>query len=162
MASWFIPLRPCWVNIQEVWLFPFVKIRLGIEYKCCNILPWSENVPVLLCPHSEIPKQDLVTVSPLLLLVQLLCLLVETQHPIFSDQKQTISIKSERRFLLLLHRSYNNFQIRLSSQPSKWLLKLQRFLCNKPGSMPSGTGNCLFIESNVIATEDDVNHIQPG
>lgn len=79
MASWFIPLRPCWVNIQELRLFPLVKIRLGMEDKCFNILMWSENF--FLPPH-EISKQDGLTVSPLLLLLELLWLLVETQHPI--------------------------------------------------------------------------------
>lgn len=91
MASWLIPLRPCCVNMQEARLFPLVKILLGKDDKWWREMTWSENVLLaLFCPQNPISKQDGVdTISPLLLLLQVLRLLVETQQPICSAPEHT-------------------------------------------------------------------------
>ena len=88
--------------MQEAWLFPFVKIRLGIEGKCCNVLTWSANVfLVLFRLQIPIPIQDGETLFPLPLLLQVLRLLVDTQPPIFSTPQRIHLMKTGTRFLLV-------------------------------------------------------------
>lgn len=92
-----MPLRPCWVNIQELRLFPFTKIRLGIEGKCWCATWCSENVLlVLFLPQNPMPGQGGDTVSPLLLLLQVLLLFVDTQPPILraSTKIHSMQIKT--------------------------------------------------------------------
>lgn len=71
--------------MQELLLLPLVMIRFGIEAKFCSETMWSENVLLaLLLTQQPIPRYGRGTglLSPLLQLLQVLLLLVETQPPI--------------------------------------------------------------------------------
>lgn len=86
MASWLTPLRPCCVNMQEDRLFPLLNILFGKDRNLFRDITWSEDVLLaFFWPHNPISRQDGETVSPLLLLLQALLLLAETQHPICSQ-----------------------------------------------------------------------------
>ena len=86
--------------MQELLVRPFVKIRLGIEAKCCNLVIWSENVLVLFRPNI-ISRQDGANFSPLLLLLQVLWLLVDTQPPISSDPERDHLFGRKNNVLIL-------------------------------------------------------------
>ena len=70
--------------MQELLLLPLVMIRFGIEAKFCSETIWSENVLLaLLLTQQPIPRYGRdIGFSPLLQLLHVLLLLVETQPPI--------------------------------------------------------------------------------
>lgn len=126
MASWFIPLRPCCVNIQEVLLFPFVKIRFGIEGKCCKVVMCSENDPfVLLLLCGPKPKHGEESVSPLFLLLLLTLLPIERQQPICLTPKCRHPKKI--RWTSPFARQIFKFWTKENGQPAKRLSNLKRF-----------------------------------
>jgi len=70
--------------MQELLLLLLLVIRFGIEVKFCNETMWSENVLfALLLTQQPIPRYGRRTgFSPLLQLLHVLLLLVDTQPPI--------------------------------------------------------------------------------
>lgn len=148
IASWLIPLRPCCVNMHEPRLFPLEKILLGKDGKWWREITWSENVLlVLFWPQHPISKQDGETISPLLLLLQVLLLLVEMQQPISSAPEcrhlmnnirpscfffRPVDLTSIAEIASLVNQAHNPwFQIFLSAQKN-----ISHFTTQKNGVFP--------------------------